>query len=74
MADERLVRIVLDILNDPKEPFLRVTKEQVEEFINYADADALPPPLTSGPHQDGWKHWAIMKMIHKLADTQDRNV
>ena len=70
MADQKQVNILFDILNNPKEPGLRATKEQILEFLNHVEANELSPPLTSGPHQDGWRDWATWKMFQYIEKAQ----
>lgn len=42
---------------------LVIPEVHARAFIVWAEADALPPPITSGPHQSGWTAWAIIRLI-----------
>ncbi len=53
---ERRVGLIVNLL--------RVPKKQAREFVTWADADALSPQMgASGPHQSGWKAWAICRLM-----------
>ena len=61
---EKRVRVLVNLL--------RVPDEQARAFIFWADADELPPQMgATGPHQDGWKAWAILKLVDALTKAQE---
>jgi hypothetical protein len=50
----------MSILEDP----------DFKKWLDYAEADAMPPQMGSNPTQDGWKHWALVKVVNELKALQ----